>query len=97
VDHVTVTIGDIDFDHATYDERGDVLYLHAGERQAAVEAFGTPEGHAVRFDATGEVIGITIINARWLLDRDGKITITIPERLDVSADALAAALASPAA
>ena len=43
------------------------------------------------------VIGITIINARWLLDRDGKITITTPERIEVSADALAPALASPAA
>jgi len=26
------------------------------------------------------MIGLTIINARWLLDRDGKITITIPDR-----------------
>jgi len=94
---MTVTIGNITFDHATYDERGDVLYLHVGERQAAADALGTPEGHAVRYNATGEVIGITIVNARWLLDRDGKITITIPERVDVSADALAPALTSPAA
>ena len=43
------------------------------------------------------MIGITIINARWLLDRDDKISITIPERVDISADTLAPALASPAA
>lgn len=91
-----MTIGNITFDHATYDERGDVLYLHVGERQVAADALGTPEGHAVRYNADGEVIGVTIINARWLLDRDGKVTITIPERVDVSADALAQALA-PAA
>ena len=94
---MTVTIGNITFDHATYDDRGDVLYLHVGERQSAADALGTPEGHAVRYNRAGDVIGITIINARWLLDRDGKITITIPERVDVSADALAPALSSPAA
>lgn len=94
---MTVTIGNLTFDHATYDDRGDVLYLHAGDRQAAADSLGTPEGHAVRYDAAGDVIGVTIVNARWLLDRDGKITITIPERIDVSADALAPALTSPAA
>ena len=54
-------------------------------------------GHAVRSNADGDVIGVTIVNARGLLDRDGKITITIPERIDVSAAALAPAMSSPAA
>jgi uncharacterized protein YuzE len=94
---MTVTIGDITFDGASYDERGDVLYLHVGERQTAADSVGTPEGHAVRYGADGAVIGITIVNARWLLDRDRKITITMPKRVEVSADALAPALASPAA
>jgi uncharacterized protein YuzE len=94
---MTVTIGNMTFDHATYDDRGDVLYLHAGERQAAADTLGTPEGHAIRYSDARDVIGITIVNARWLLERDGKITITIPERVDVSADALAPALSSPAA
>lgn len=92
-----ITIGTITFDHAMYDGRGDVLYLRAGDRQVAAESLGIPEGHAVSHDAAGNVIGITIINARWLLDRDGKISITIPERIDIGADALAQALASPAA
>ena len=97
VDDMTVTIGNITFDHATYDERGDVLYLHVGDREAAADSVGTPEGHAVRYNDAGEVIGVTIVNARWLLDRDGKVTITIPERIDVTADALAPAIASSAA
>ena len=46
---MTITIGDIQFDHATYDVEGDVLYLRAG---------------------------FTIVNARWLLERDGHITLT---------------------
>ena len=94
---MTVTIGNIRFDHATYDERGDVLYLSVGDLREAAESLGTPEGHAVRYDAAGKVMGITIVNARWLLDRDGKISITIPERIDISAEALAPALVSPAA
>jgi uncharacterized protein YuzE len=94
---MTVRIGNVTFDHATYDDRGDVLYLHVGERQPAADSLGTPEGHAIRCDDAGEVIGVTIVNARWLLDRDGEISITIPERIDVSADALAPALAPPAA
>jgi uncharacterized protein YuzE len=97
VEDMTVTIGNITFNDATYDEPGDVLYLHVGEHQAAADSVGTPEGHAVRYGTNGEVIGITIVNARWLLDRDGKITITLPERVEVSADVLAPALASPAA
>jgi uncharacterized protein YuzE len=94
---MTVTIANTTFTDATYDERGDVFYLHVGERQAAADSVGTTEGHAVRYGTDGEVIGITIVNARWLLDRDGKVTITLPERVEVSADALAPALASPAA
>jgi len=41
-DAVTITIGKITFDHATYDDRGDVLYLHVGDRWAAADSLGTP-------------------------------------------------------
>lgn len=67
---MTVTIGHLTFDNATYDERGDILYLHVGERQAAADSEETPEGHVLRFDATGKIIGLTIINAKWLLAPD---------------------------
>jgi uncharacterized protein YuzE len=77
---MTVKIGHLTFDHATYDEQGDVLYLRVGERHAAGDSEETPEGHVLRFAADGRVIGLTIINARWLLERDGEITITLPEQ-----------------
>ena len=38
MDHVNVNIGHLTFDHATYDEVGDVLYLHIGESQAAADS-----------------------------------------------------------
>jgi uncharacterized protein YuzE len=91
---MTVTIGSLTFDHASYDARGDVLYLHIGDPQAAAGSEETPEGHVLRFDADGEVIGLTIINAKWLLERDHAINVTVPEHVAVGPDALAEALAA---
>ena len=54
---MTITIGNTTFNHVTYDERGDVLYPHVGDRQPAAGTLGTPEGHAVRCDAGGKAIG----------------------------------------
>jgi uncharacterized protein YuzE len=71
-----------------------VLYLRCGEQQKAADTFGTPEGHAVRLDEQGEVIGITIVNAKWLLEREGKISITVPSLIEPDADELAAVLAA---
>ena len=85
---MTVKIGHLSFDNSTYDEQGDVLYLHVSERQAAVDGEETPEGHALRFDADGNVIGLTIINARWLLERDGEILVTLPEQVHVASATL---------
>jgi uncharacterized protein YuzE len=89
---MNVRIGHLTFDHATYDEVGDVLYLHIGERQAAADGEDTPEGHVLRFDASGKIIGLTIINAKWLLARDGELTVTLPEQIHVTPAALEAAL-----
>jgi len=46
----------------------------------------------VRYGRGGEVIGVTIINAGWLLDRDGHLTITMPHEVRVEASELAGAL-----
>jgi uncharacterized protein YuzE len=89
---MTVTIGSLTFDHATYDEQGDILYLHIGDRAAAADGEETPEGHVLRFNARGEIIGLTIINAKWLLNHDGAVNVTIPEHVTVAPDVLAEAL-----
>lgn len=87
---MTITIGTLEFDHVDYDDVADVLYLTAGEPCPPADSRGTAEGHNVRYDESGDVIGLTIVNAKWLLDRDGEIRITIPSRL--SAEVLAPAL-----
>ncbi len=87
-----VRIGHHEFEHAIYDADADVLYLRTGPSTSAARTFGTPEGHAVRFDPGGRVIGMTIVNAKWLSERDGKVTITFPDHVETSAEDLAPAL-----
>lgn len=87
-----VRLGEHEFDDVVYDSSGDVLYLHKGKPVPAAKTLATPEGHAVRLGDAGEVIGITIVNAKWLMERDGQITIGIPERIETSASELAPAL-----
>lgn len=89
---MSITIDNLTFDHSTYDAHGDVLYLHRGEPVAAADSEGTPEGHVVRLDADGRIVGLTFINARWLLERDGKLEITLPRHVEVSEAALSSAL-----
>jgi uncharacterized protein YuzE len=93
MDALNIKINGFAFDRANYDADADVLYLARGESGEATDAALTPEGHGVRYGADGEVIGVTIINARWLLDRDGHLTITLPHEVRVEAGDLAGALA----
>jgi uncharacterized protein YuzE len=94
-----VCIGSHEFDDVLFDAERDVLYMHKGKPVPATETIPTQEGHAVMFNEEGEIIGITIVNAKWLAERDGQITVTVPAaaavpgRLETPADALAPALA----
>ena len=89
---MTITIGTITFDHVAYDADGDVLYLSVGEPRMPADSQGTAEGHNVRYDDQGQIIALTLVNAKWLLERDGEVRVTIPSR--VSADELAPAMAA---
>jgi uncharacterized protein YuzE len=87
-----IKIGPLVFDHADYDADGDVLYLHVGLPQPA-EGEETPEGHVLRFaPGTQTIVGLTVINARHVLNRDGRLIVTVPETVEASADELAPAL-----
>ncbi len=91
---VNIHIGPLVFDHADYDPDGDVLYLHVGEPSEG-EGEETPEGHLVRFEpGTQRIVGLTVVNARTVLERDGRLVVTVPETVEASADELAPALAA---
>jgi uncharacterized protein YuzE len=95
-----VRIGSYEFDSVIYDADVDVLYLRRGTPRSARETLASPEGHAIRLDEAGEIIGITVVSAKWLTERDGQITVTVPEstcaveRLEAPAEELASALAA---
>jgi uncharacterized protein YuzE len=89
---MTVTVGELTFDNVVYDEDADVLYLHVGDPAAAVGFDESPEGHALRYDVAGRLVGITIVNPRWLLEQDAAVTITLPKPVTVDRSMLAAAI-----
>lgn len=92
MERVNITIGTVTFDHADYDADNDVLYLHVGEPQRG-EGEETPEGHVIRYaPGTSQIVGLTLLGPRRILDRDGHLTVTVPEAVETSAEALAAAL-----
>jgi uncharacterized protein YuzE len=78
---MSVTIDGTTFDNVYYDAVADVLYLHVGDPSNAVDFDESPEGHALRYDANGRLVGITIIGAKYFLEKDGRIDITIPEHV----------------
>jgi YD repeat-containing protein len=89
---MSITIAGTTFEDHHYDQRGDVLYLSVARYKGPpAKASSTPEGHNVEYDATGRVVGMTLTNVSWLLDRDGEITITLPAG-HVGPDDLAQAL-----
>ena len=83
---MSVTIDGIEFDNVTYYREGDVLYLWAGEPRKPAYDDASPEGHYLQFGEDGALIAVTVVNARSILEREGKITITLPERQVVARD-----------
>ena len=80
---MSITVGNVTFDRVHYDADADVLYLHVGDPSSAVDFEESPEGHALRFDGDGNLVGISIVNARALLDTSEPIVVTVPERITV--------------
>lgn len=76
---MSIIIAGIAFDHHAYDEQGDVLYASVGQPRVPAETDGTPEGHAVDFDAEKNVVGLVLVSQRLLVDRDGELRIPWPD------------------
>jgi uncharacterized protein YuzE len=89
---MTITIGTFTFDNVFYDAEVDVLYLHMGDPSTAVDFDESPEGHGLRFGVDGRLVGVTILDAKLLLERNSEIKITVPEIVRVGSAAVASAL-----
>ncbi len=68
-----------------------MLYLSTAGDDKSAAAQETPEGHAMRLDSEGRLTHLTVINARWLVDRDGEIVATLRDgrRLRLGCDDVA--------
>ncbi len=55
------------------DADADVLYLHVGDPEGAVDFDESPEGHHVRFDADGSLI--TLLHLREIIDRERRMRL----------------------
>jgi uncharacterized protein YuzE len=78
---MSVHIGPYTFDGVTYDAEADVLYLSVGDTAKAVNWDETPDGHGISFDEHGDLVGLTIVDARRLVEEaDGELTLDLPVR-----------------
>lgn len=91
---MNVTIGSHTFTAADYDQEGDVLFLYNADPALADSSDATPEGDCVSYDHQGQLISIEITNARYRLEHDGQIKLTIPERLNLAGDTAAQLVAA---
>lgn len=75
---MSLRAGRYTFSHVTYDPPSDVLYAAIGRpRQGRREP--TPESHYLRFDGRGRFFGITFVNPREQLEREGGVYVSLPE------------------
>ena len=88
-----ITLGDVTFDRVRYDGDADVLYMHVGDPRAAIRFDESREGHALRFDADGALIGVTVVNMEWLAAREGEVRVTAGETVTLSAETVRRVLA----
>jgi hypothetical protein len=64
-------------------------------RPSQLRARRTPKGHVVRYaPGTSRIVGLTVLGARRVLERDGHLAVTIPETVETTAEQLAPALAA---
>jgi uncharacterized protein YuzE len=93
---MTIQAGPYTFDHVVFDDEGDVLYMAVGSPRRASGRL-MRDNTFLRFDHdTDELVGMTVINARLLLQRDGVITVTLPDGSQVPLQGVEAAIKQPA-
>jgi uncharacterized protein YuzE len=74
---VSLRAGPYTFSHVTYDASSDVLYaaIDAPRRGSRLP---TPERHHLRFDEQGRFFGMTLVNPREQLEREGAVYVSLP-------------------
>jgi len=74
---MSLRVGRHTFSYATYDASSDVLYAFT-EGPPRGRREHTPEEHIWRFDDEDRFVGITFMNPRAQLEREGAVYVTLP-------------------
>jgi uncharacterized protein YuzE len=77
-EHMALRAGPFTFNYVTYDASSDMLYagFEAQRRQGRRER--TPEDDFLRFDESGRFVGVTLVNPRSRLEREGAVHLSLP-------------------
>ena len=67
-------------EHDTRESIVAFLSRALAEPGTAVDFDGTAEGDATRYGPDGRLVGLTTLNARSRLEKDGRIELTLPEQ-----------------
>ena len=80
-----IAIAGIDFEFKDYDPRGDTLFLGVRGPSSCepADTYDTAEGHFVELDDNGSLTAIEFMCPRRLLERDGRLTLTLEDQSPV--------------
>jgi hypothetical protein len=90
---VSLRAGPYTFTHVTYDAPSDVLYAALDAPRPGSRA-ETPEEHVLRFDDRGHFFGLTLVNPRRQLAREGAVYVSLPSGERVRVQGAEAAIRS---
>jgi uncharacterized protein YuzE len=83
----SLKVGPYTFDRAHYDPEADVLYLSQGSPERAADFDETPDGHAISYDRSGNLIGLTLVGVRPLVEGaqgSSEIMLALPSKMEPS-------------
>jgi uncharacterized protein YuzE len=83
---VSLRAGRYTFPYVTYDAPSDVLYASIQPQRSQGRRERTPEQHFLRYDDAGRFVGVTLVEPRSQLEREGAVYVSLPsgDRVRVS-------------
>jgi uncharacterized protein YuzE len=75
---VSLRAGRYTFPYVTYDAPSDVLYASVQPQRSQGRRERTPEQHFLRYDDEGRFVGLTLVEPRSQLEREGAVYVSLP-------------------
>lgn len=75
---MSLRAGPYTFGYITYDAASDILHAAFERRRDLGRREPTPEGHLLRFDREDRFLGLTLVEPRAQLEREGGVYVSLP-------------------